>query len=97
MEPKDTYHHESKVFEMLEHWQPVDVPEYFETRILAKLESAKSPRLIRWGWATLVALLLLNGFAATRYIRQNKSRNEATYKQYLESVPEIDNYYPLQS
>ncbi len=96
MESKNTYH-EKKVFDILESWKPVDVPDYFETRILSRLETVRSPKVLKWGWATLVTVLMINVFAATRYVKHARAKNEATYEQYLESNPEVENYYSAQS
>ena len=104
MDPQNTYHHEEKVFEMLENWKTVDAPDFIETRIMARLESLqissrqRYARSLKWGWATLVVIVLLNGFAAAKYIKKSRSKNDSTYQQYLESSRTSPyNYYSAQS
>lgn len=94
MDQKHTYH-EEKVFEILGNWQRADVPDYFETRILARVQPAmRRSGSLKWGWATLAVVLLVNGFAAMQYVKKSKSDNESVYKQYLESSHDIYTYYP---
>lgn len=96
MDPKNTYH-EEKIFKVLENWERADVPDFFETRILARLENVRPSKTIRWVWASLVIILMLNGFAATRFIEQSRSKNEKVYEEYLRTNPNVENYYLIQS
>lgn len=96
MDSKNTYH-EEKIFEVLENWERADVPDFFETRILARLENVRPSKAVRWGWASLVIILMANGFAATRFIKQSRSKNEKIYEEYLQTNPNVENYYLIQS
>ena len=96
MDPKNTNTHEAKVFEILEHWKPVDVPEYFETRILSRMDFRPS-KPMKWGWAALAAIFLINGLVATQHIRQAKAKTKGAYGEYLEAAENPYKYYPRQS
>ena len=93
METKNSNNHEENIFNVLENWEQRTVPDFFETRILSKISTAKSEKASKLNWALLTTILILNEFVAYKVLNANLKASEQlkenAYSEYLES----NNYY----
>ena len=93
MEKKQSYPREAQAFNMLENWEQQSAPDFFETRLFARMETpAKSGRI--WQWSILTAVVTLNFvFLFVQAQRRNTDTFNA-YTEYLEQPGAIlNNHY----
>jgi hypothetical protein len=97
METKNSNNHEEEVFNVLENWEQRTVPDFFETRILSKISTAKIEKASKFNWALLTTILILNAFVAFKALNTNLKTSEElkenAYSEYLESNNYYNHYY----
>jgi hypothetical protein len=97
METKNSNNHEENLFNVLENWEERTVPDFFETRVLSKIPYLKPSKVIKFNWAFLTTIVVLNTFIAFKALSTNvktsKELKESAYSEYLESTNYYNQYY----